>query len=808
MANDKTIRSSLNKILNRREDDKKTFKETIDRIYKIRQFVEDFQTLSGNQDWKLLLRNNQELNTEWQSLVKEVKDCDFIGRVSRLIDLQKDENGNPVVHDSLEKIWKRLSRKFVSVAVMGTISSGKSTLLRTLTGLEDNVIPTGNDKCTATRTRFQYCETTEAIVHLQKIEKIKEIILAHVNLLNLYWEKNKENKSMVLQINSQDSLDQIISSIKAKDDFLTPEKYDNASIIKEKGNPTSGFAKDYCITLKDYVNNYETYKYILIGSNSTNSNNKELNNVLALIKDGRIVFSEAQIDNGLLKPFVSYDDNKPWCYATEKVEVKCPFPSGDLKGIELVDTMGIGEAKVGVEEELTETLKNGVDIAIALHRVKPSDTYDKDQTSKAFHLRIKESTKEDGDREPEKWVYYLLNIEKGGVNSDEIEKMKGKIVGDLSPISLPDASWGELEVTDKLQANNYFINTVLGNLEKSISEIDKTFTKKAYEDIAEIENIYDSILDSFRRLKMPNLDFDQYVEKQIDSIFGKASQIVENLRTKETEKKKAYNEQIKEDIKTELETCYPVKEYIQKSNGLTSPDEVSDSTISAYLNSKIDGDEKGGRELKVFSDIREHIIERMYLVLTSFKYGWFEKEAAARKDNVAAALYKDDPELRKYVSAHLFGLNWLKKLSDEIKDKNFTSFVDEYETMQLEVVKRIKRLFEPIRDQVIYNIDLTYTNKAEAADKIGTQLGIIEDGFKTLIKEKFDEIFNQEYDIFNPIMSYFLNNLIFNESTSAPKARRALSIYIRKNFKSIYQSNDYERMNGAIVEYKNILANY
>lgn len=614
---------------------------------------------------------------------------------------------------------------------------------------------------------------------------MKDVLIKHINLLNLYYLNNKHDSNKQLKIAENHTIDDIISILKEQTHqyFITPQGYDEAGVIIQTGqNPTSGFARGYCETLKDFVDNYDEYKNLLT--------NKE-----------PLEFKEENINNGELRPYVSYVSGKPYCYAVEKVEVKCPLSGGELKGIELVDTMGIGEPKVGVEEELTETLKNEVDIAIALYRVKTTDTYDEKSNSRIFHQRIKDSTKQENDRKPEQWIYYLLNLE-GDVPFDRIDGFKKKIAENLEPIKLPDSAWGNSSVLDTESINSYFINTVLGNLKQSITDIDRTFMKEANAKIEAIENKFIILFNHFSSLSIPDLNYEKYIDNKINDKFRLASTIATSKRLIETQKKKEYNETIKKDIEEELRHCFPVKEYVRKEIGKTS---VEPKDVDNFIAAHIAGTKQNGRELEIFWRIREYIIEQMENVLTSFKSNWFHSESVHRKNEMAATLYNQDQEFKDFISP-LSGMGWLNALAKKIADDDFNKFYNEFNDLQLEVVSRIKHQFANIYKDIILNINLVYKNEKEAADSISNQLSIIQKEFQTKILDSFDKIFNEEFDIFNPIMSYFLNNLIYyNEGISTTMARKALERFLRKNFDNIYKTNDFKQMQSAIALYHDAL---
>lgn len=510
-----SIKSEITRIKEARQNKRSDYAKLFTDVKKLVEFAKEIQNLRKNVAWNTLLHENQEMKTSWDSFEKLLNETKFISRVNALMTF----NGHDYMESgALKSIKDRIMREYVTISVMGPVSAGKSVFLQALTGLDNNVIPVSSDTCTATRSFFKNSTSKSATVFFHNESEIIKIIMKHIALLNMHL-KNNNNKTVTI-INDSDVLGMSLASIISKVSqygYLDDSLYNGNTIAidKETSDCTS---IDYYKTLKHYIDNYSVYAPYVA------HDPKE--------------FNEGEIMTGQLKAFLAYNENVTYANAVEHVEISWPLEAANgesLGDIHLIDTMGIGEAKLGVSEFLTQTLRDETDIALALCSVKSAASLVQDPNTKMFQKTLKNAIV---GRKPEQWIYYLLNKYTSATEAD-VAKMKSDLEDSLSSgenkIFLNPNTWGTVEFLDSDMNLNrdavlgYFTNTVLFNLTKSIGEIDEHFISTAKKEIDSLIDQYDKVKLSLKNVKIPSLDKKAVVQEKLGAVKKKLSAKINTL---------------------------------------------------------------------------------------------------------------------------------------------------------------------------------------------------------------------------------------------------------------------------------------
>lgn len=510
-----SIQSEITRIKEVRQNKRSDYEKLFNSIKQLVDFAKEVQNLRTNVAWNNLLHENQEMKSSWDSFEKLLTETNFISRVNALMII---DGYNYKEAGALKSIKDRLMRDYVTISVMGPVSAGKSVFLQALTGLDDNVIPVSSDTCTATRSFFKNSSTKSATVYFHDEAEIIKIIMKHIVLLNMHL-KNINNTTVTI-INETDVLGLSLASIIGKISqygYLNDSLYNSNTIAidKETSDCTS---IDYYKTLKHYIDNYSVYS--------------------SFVAHTPKIFSEEEIMAGQLKAFLAYDENVTYANAVEHVEISWPLQAANgesLGDIHLIDTMGIGEAKLGVSEFLTATLRDETDIALALCAVKSAASLVQDPNTKMFQKTLKNAI---AGRKPEQWIYYLLNKYTSASDAD-VAKMKVDLQESLTSgenkIFLDPNTWGTVEFLDtdknlnRDAVLNYFTNTVLFNLTKSIGDIDEHFISEAKSEIDSLMEQYEKVKLTLKNVKVPSLDKKAVVEAKLGAVKKKLSAKIDTL---------------------------------------------------------------------------------------------------------------------------------------------------------------------------------------------------------------------------------------------------------------------------------------
>lgn len=234
--------------------------------------------------------------------------------------------------DKLDSLQKRLSRRTLNIGVIGRMRQGKSRLLQSLTGLDDNEIPTSDGGvCTKVLSRICHVNSSDKskfLVHFHSIESLRENIYEYYSYLNI-------------------PVDQMIFP----DDFesnkgfpgLHPDKKDNISARNQYGE-----------LRRIYYEKYPEYKSRL-GSRSI------------------------PIEKQEIKKYITKIDSE--YIAVKELEISCKFPFEEVENIGVIDLPGLGESIIDTKV-LIKTLKEDIDFVLFVRKPNPDgdewDEYDID----------------------------------------------------------------------------------------------------------------------------------------------------------------------------------------------------------------------------------------------------------------------------------------------------------------------------------------------------------------------------------------------------------------------------------------------
>ena len=290
-----------------------------DRTRKIASIIEKRRPLVNKiadteANLKSLSSELKNLEAYRNELLTRVEDCNVKQSLQELDFTEIHKK----IDDECQKIGtlrERISRHTLNIGVIGFMGQGKSTLLKSLSGLTDNEIPAlKGGACTAVRSTIENHQgeiVTEVIIHSEN-SFLEEVIYPY------YKELGLENKPLNLN------------------DFAL-QKFPQTQVID--ANATNERAS---------ATNERMYKHL---KDDYHSNINQYQHLLQPGLPRRLIIKKEEISKYVIQKRDHYDNLLTFEHlAVREVKILCPFKNSDVGQISLVDLPGLGDSKLGDED--------------------------------------------------------------------------------------------------------------------------------------------------------------------------------------------------------------------------------------------------------------------------------------------------------------------------------------------------------------------------------------------------------------------------------------------------------------------------
>lgn len=370
--------------------------------------------------------------------------CEALGRVLPHIDKASSQ-----VRDLLAelKILKnRTRRDTLNIGIIGLAKQGKSTFLKSLTGLEEAIIPTGGSYVTG---------ACSYLCHDENVQPGQEYAI-------ITYYSNEEFLSEVLKPFCK-TFGLVISSVDELPLLRLPEENALPQTQKVMLERLKG--------LKEHYNDYRD----LLGTAPARKPKSEIRRYVAKHAEDNVT------------------EYFNW-YAVKKAEIHCRFLQDDIGKIMICDTPGQKDFTPGAEEALTKRLSKDMDIVFFMTKRDPiSDEVGEDYTN--FHGMVEKAVPQ---FRVDEWAYLLLNCLGGSTPSAHLlDNLRSKVPTRLTPQPLDASSTeavkntfgtilhdivGQIPVLDARLLDSY--NKKYANLKQTLQEL----TQAARRTIQSISN--------------------------------------------------------------------------------------------------------------------------------------------------------------------------------------------------------------------------------------------------------------------------------------------------------------------------------
>ncbi len=329
----------------------------------------------------------------------------------------------------------RFHRPTVNIGVVGQAAAGKSTLLRTITGLSDVVIPSGGLKpTTAARSRIQHSPgRADATVMLRTWEDFRDGYLGPLHTDAGREDPVPATSDAFLKYPYQEALDT------ARNRAARAPDGERAPVDQQK----------FLRRLRIAQTSFPSYGGLLEQA-------------------GR----ELRIDQlARLRPYVAYpaDDGRECPYhAVHDVWIYCEFSVGDVANLVLVDLPGAGEAALNIEQQFLADLRNDVDVLLQVKRPVVSRSWIGEDDWRVFRLADKASMGVDISD----FVCFVVNTDPSNVTKDQLNNAVAQARTEITDPNGVQLLVGD--VADQEQVREQILGPALEALARNLASMDQT----------------------------------------------------------------------------------------------------------------------------------------------------------------------------------------------------------------------------------------------------------------------------------------------------------------------------------------------
>ena len=449
---------------------------------------------------------------------------------------------------------KRFEREAIRIAIIGRERQGKSTFIKTITGLNDKVIPaySGNS-----------CTGAVSVIH-----NVQNVTDEAGNIVNVKVVAEYYNTAKFLEMVNE-KLNRFFPDGSMKVGRL--EQIESLNLPETlAGNQSTKLIAEYLKFKTSVVENYDKYSH-LIGVRIRNYYDEDE------IAQHVAQYEEFDYEVPGAHKVAKDDGSIVWqldyykYVAVKNVNIYTSFEIETTKKLELVDTIGIGSSadSEAIEAEMYRVLREDCDAAIDMYRPDVTPNYPQEQADLLDNLIENLS-----DREPEKWVVYVLNKITSGFykNAASAESVlttaeniiKGK---DPKPVAWTKAIDGTIfnDVRDEL------VSPLLALIAKNLDELDQNLIdktdnlcKEAYNECLKLVKAANAVTSAGSGLSADAMSlFDEKLYKELLKSFGYAMNQIDQKGYATNRDKECFQlEQAYANIIDEIDVYIPDEEVI------------------------------------------------------------------------------------------------------------------------------------------------------------------------------------------------------------------------------------------------------
>lgn len=507
-----------------RDSKRSSFIQMRDSLAEMSSTIEFINSLTNNRLWSDIIDSNK-LNGIWIDIL------DKSGKLRKVLCPFISDDG------TFALAFQRANRDYVNIGAVGITREGKSKYIDQTTELGEWLLPRRDDQepCTTAPVNVINGSSKELDGYPSKSKFVRVThftISEFINLLRSYIVELGGTPDMIpSDISTRENLLNWLSSNKDK---INREL--SANLADSYLSKKNSFIEGYFAHAGDYV------KYLVEDTKKEVSwTDYTIEEVNAGKEKAKAYYSSVCYYEYPNAPLQSKTYRS---YATKKADIYTEFKVAkeEVKGIQFLDTPGIGEQKIGLERSLSENVAMNLDVILVVKSVRDEkNSQETNRNTLITLLRRKLNGKSHGKDS----IYFLLNMwpdvsYQNGL--DELSKLKSVLEDEhsVNKIVLDDSQYRMINVkanyevlsdnrTDRDNPLGKYLYHILNSLIPNIRNIDSEYFSAAELEYSKIMDEYEALLQMVRKLShlLPSSDISDRVDKLLKILHDGLDEIIE-----------------------------------------------------------------------------------------------------------------------------------------------------------------------------------------------------------------------------------------------------------------------------------------
>ncbi len=622
-----------------------------------------------------------------------------------------------------EEAFNKFKKDNICIAIVGGARNGKSKLIQTVTGLDDRLVPTSAEN---------FCTGARSTIENDDNFKVKIEFYTEEELLKKVISKYKNYKEFIKYGSKNCNLNNL-SDIKELYNCLRKEDIKNG--------------RQYLKRLKDYAEQQEAYKSYL-GCDTKVLGENQIDEIRKFVSQ----IEEKLLENGnklIIKHFEFL--------AVKRVCIYCPFKVTTVRKIVLVDTVGLGETSLGIEDDMLDTIKKEADFVLMLRAMSKDPTAILEDDDFDIYNKIINAI---SDIEPNKWCYWVFNRNTSNYVEGLFEnRYYDNLIENLKSSDNPHfpAAILNIDCSKHDEVMNGLINPMLQHISDNLGIIDKSYIYNLNSNLISVKLAYQELMSFVNTITTSNAEIDLLKNREFTSFYNKFVEESHDFKNNYKEKCKSTIPQVNLDIIiASLIKCVPTIEEIQRKW-----DTVSKQSYFLTINWAFETTEERLRDKLIKASVKYDSI------MDNFKKVILEKIISITSLNKC---YKFDLGRKDYID------DFIEKVFKNLNNDNLQSLFVRFKDFDIKDTLDLTKFLVQAQNKyfnVNYNPDAhkplfpTSWTKDDGVEKLRNCLLIHIEGIQNALEDQKDYLKNLPYNCLTGELEAFINNITNQNNTEA-----------------------------------------